>query len=168
MKIESAFCIVLFTAVLLSVPSTTIAQERQSAVKTAAPEQESGTKVNQPAEVLIVHPAEALQAGQDAAADVNEFFWFGGNFLLSSVGCCIFGTAGVLTAYLYKPPPPASRLLGKSPEYISLYLDTYQDAARFRRVVPATLGYLTGSVTCCVVTSIIGYNDIMNFIEDLL
>ncbi len=55
---------------------------------------------------------------QDAEVDVNKFLWFFIGFFGNIVG--------ILIAYAYKPLPPASRLLGKSPEYAAFYTDSYK------------------------------------------
>ena len=67
--------------------------------------------------------AEAIVAGErDAQADVNTGLWF-------LAGCC--GTAvGVIVAYAVEPVPPATRLLGKSPEYVAFYTDAYTAKAK--------------------------------------
>ena len=63
-----------------------------------------------------------LDGERDAKTEVGSTLWF-------MAGCCISAT-GVLFAYLYTPNPPASRLLGKSPEYVAAYTDAYRAAAK--------------------------------------
>ena len=63
--------------------------------------------------------AEAMIAAEsDTLNDINSGMWF--------IGGCVFGLAGLGFAYIYEPTVPASRLLGKSPEYIAFYTDAYK------------------------------------------
>uniref|UniRef100_A0A7C2PLG9 Uncharacterized protein n=1 Tax=candidate division WOR-3 bacterium TaxID=2052148 RepID=A0A7C2PLG9_UNCW3 len=62
------------------------------------------------------------QAEFDAQRDVNGTLWLGAG--------CLFGLLGVGAAYIFEPSPPASRLLGKSPEYVASYTDCYKAAAK--------------------------------------
>ena len=65
-----------------------------------------------------------LTAEQDAGSDAKKVRWFFIGF---------FGNIlGVLIASIYEPTPPASRLLGKSPEHATLYTDSYK--AKSRRI----------------------------------
>ena len=66
------------------------------------------------------------QASEDAKrhaeASVNTRVWF-------LTGC--FGSFfGYLTAYTYHHPGPTVPLLGKSPEYVAFYTDTYRKTAQ--------------------------------------
>ena len=64
--------------------------------------------------------AEAIaDAEKDAAINVNTTRWFW-------TGC--FGGVSALTQ-VYEPSPPASRLIGKSPEYTAYYTDAYKAKA---------------------------------------
>ena len=67
--------------------------------------------------------AEAIAAAEaDAVVDTNTTFWF-------IVGC--FGSLfGLLYANYDVPSAPASRLLGKSPEYVAFYSDAYTIKAK--------------------------------------
>ena len=58
-------------------------------------------------------------AEKDAAINVDTTRWV-------LIGC--FCGVGALTQ-VYEPSPPASRLIGKSPEYIAYYTDTYKAKA---------------------------------------
>ena len=67
--------------------------------------------------------AEAIvTAERDAQADVNTGLWF--------LGGCLGGVLGVIVAYAVEPAPPATRLLGKSPEYVAFYTDAYTAKAK--------------------------------------
>ena len=81
--------------------------------------------------------ADAVAAAeQDAKANVNQGVWGAVGFL------CSFPT--VIVAFTMQPPPPAARFVGKSPEYIRIYTQTYKAKVRNRQAGPATLGCLAG------------------------
>ena len=77
----------------------------------------------------VVAEAKAT-AEMDAEADVNKLLWFGAGVLLSSVALlengCLVSAAGLAGSYFYPLPPPAERFLGKPPEYVNIYTNTYQ------------------------------------------
>ena len=132
MKIDTTFhVLVFFMAVLtFSMPFITIAQEDQWKLEAR------------------------VAAERDAAADTNQLLWIGGNFLLGLAGGCVLGSVGLLGAGLYEPSPPAERLIGKSPEYVLIYADAYQEKVKRIQVSSALIGCLGGSVISgCVVAS---------------
>ena len=95
-----------------------------------------------------------VAAERDAEVDTNQVLWIGGNFLLGVVGGCVLGSVGLLGAHLYEPTPPASRLMGKSPEYVLFYADAYKARARDLQLRSAFIGCLGGSVVSgCVLAS---------------
>ena len=73
-----------------------------------------------------------MAAERDAKSDVNAMLWLGAG--------CLFGPIGIGAAYVIVPSPPASRLLGKSNEYVAGYTDMYEDAARSIQVNKAMIG----------------------------
>ena len=58
-----------------------------------------------------------MQAEMDAKRDVNKAIWF-------IVGCA-GSIIGLLVAQVITASPPQATLLGKSPEYVAAYSDTY-------------------------------------------
>ena len=99
-----------------------------------------------------------VAAERDAEADTNQVLWIGGNFLLGLVGGCVLGLVGLFGVHLYEPQVPASRLMGKSPEYVMFYTDAYKAKSRDLRSRSAFIGCLGGSVVSgCVLASY--YND---------
>jgi len=76
--------------------------------------------------------AARMSAETDAKSDVSALLWMGAGFL--------FNILGVGAAYIIVPSPPASRLLGKSSEYVAIYTDSYQSAARNVQVKNALVG----------------------------
>ena len=78
-------------------------------------------------------PARAtMEATQDAQADENGALWF--------FAGCLLGVIGVVIAYVADPTPPPARLMGKSPEYLAIYMRTYQSEGRSAQVRSALWG----------------------------
>ena len=103
----------------------------------------------------------------DASRDTNKIAWF----LRGMVPVCLvaaitvasdqtgvgYGEAsrhfapnyfspivGMAVALIYSPSPPTERFIGKSPEYISAYTDTYKSKARWLQAQWAAGGAATG------------------------
>jgi hypothetical protein len=83
------------------------------------------------------------QAQIDAAMDSNGFIWMGCGFL--------FGIFAVGAAYIISPNPPAARLVGKSPEYVSMYALAYRQKSRAIRVTNSIIGCLAGGVVTAII-----------------
>jgi len=67
--------------------------------------------------------ADACTAAQTAAkANTSGGLWF--------VAGCLGGVIGLICSYAIVPNPPATALLGKSPEYVAKYTDCYREAAK--------------------------------------
>ena len=83
-----------------------------------------------------------LQACQQAEADAKAFanptIWLAAGFF--------GGIVGVLIAYVLQPNPPASKLLGKSPEYVAYYSDCYRLKVRSIRTQKAWIGCGVGAI----------------------
>jgi hypothetical protein len=77
------------------------------------------------------------QAEADAAADTSSGGWFAAG--------CFLGVIGWAAAYVTEPSPPASRLLGKSPEYVAAYTDAYRLKAKNIRASKSLLGCVIGN-----------------------
>ena len=84
-------------------------------------------------------------AERDAAAQVNKALWF--------FGGCLGGILVIIIANIHEPYPPASALLGKSPEYVSFYTDAYRAKARNLQSSQAMRGC---AANCIVVTGCYG------------
>ncbi len=89
-----------------------------------------------------------MQAEMDAEADVNKVLWIAAGFFL--------GLLGVGAAYVLEPDPPASNLLGKSPEYVAVYTDCYKRKGKSVQVKNAVIGCVLGNLlyvgayACCL------------------
>jgi len=64
-------------------------------------------------------------------------------WVLAGLGCGIFGLGA---AYLIKPSPGAGALLGKSPEYVMCYTESYQENAKNKNAMYAGIGCLVSTV----------------------
>ncbi|MBM3242322.1 hypothetical protein FJZ31_39145 [Candidatus Poribacteria bacterium] len=73
-----------------------------------------------------------IEAERDARKDTNGALWF-------FAGCC-GGPVGLVVSYAITPSPPASRLLGKSPEYVAYYTDFYRAKAKNIQTSRALMG----------------------------
>jgi len=76
-----------------------------------------------------------MEATADAQADENGALWF--------FAGCILGIIGVVIAYVAEPTPPPQRLMGKSPEYLSVYTTTYSGQGRSAQLHSALWGFGT-------------------------
>lgn len=102
--------------------------------------------------------AEAIIAAeQDANKDINKPFWFGAGCFLSGLFFLpvpfgyIVPPAGVVGTYFYRPAPPLSRLIGKSPEYVDAYTSAYELKRGNIQAQWASAGCLGGCLTVTVV-----------------
>jgi len=77
---------------------------------------------------------EYLQGKLDGERDAKgNPLWF-----LAGAGCGIIGAGA---AYLIKPSPPASALIGKSAEYVLGYTEGYKNKARNQNTTYACAGW---------------------------
>ena len=87
-------------------------------------------------------PEEYVKAELDAKRDV-ELSIRSGSWFVFGFFC---GGIGVLSAYLTSPSPDPTRLVGKSPYYVDVYVQIYESVAKKRRLKSSVLGCLTLSV----------------------
>ena len=129
MKRHSTFHILaLLTAVLVfSTPLVTLAQQNAE-----VPASKTTTEVEK---LGVIEAAKA-----DAKSDLDNtqrILWF-----LGGVGC---GVCTVGAAAVSNPNPPMHRLLGKSPEYVAIYANTYTKQMRTSRFGLASAGCLVST-----------------------
>jgi hypothetical protein len=72
------------------------------------------------------------QGTQDAEADLNGAIWF--------LAGCGLTWIGIIIAYVVDPVPPASRMMGKSPEYVVAYTAAYKAAGKSAQAHQAIIG----------------------------
>lgn len=87
------------------------------------------------------------QAQAAAKREVNKLTWFG-------VGCTV-NMGGFAIATLTTSPPPESRLLGRSPEYVEAFTAAYRVESRRIQMVYAGWGCATSTAGCCIVSYIV-------------
>ncbi len=58
---------------------------------------------------------------------------------------CLFGIFGMIAAAVIDPPVPATKLLGKSPEYVVFYTEAYRSNLKQKRIEAAGHGCLVGN-----------------------
>ncbi len=92
------------------------------------------------------------QAQQDVQMEVNKTLWL----VIGFFG----GILGIAAAYVIEPSPPASKLIGKSPEYVAAYTDCYKDAGKKLQTNAAIKGCVLGAIIyavsygCCLLLNI--------------
>ncbi len=92
------------------------------------------------------------QAQQDVQMEVNKTLWLAIGFF--------GGIFGIAAAYIIEPSPPASKLLGKSPEYVAAYTDCYKEAGKKIQTNAAIKGCVIGALVsiatygCCILFNI--------------
>lgn len=89
------------------------------------------------APAIAAPPQDANQGCADgerqAQSDINGTTWF-------AIGC-LAGLIGYLIA-MQEPNPPATQLLGKSPEYVAAYTDCYRKEGKSIKTKNAMYGCL--------------------------
>jgi hypothetical protein len=130
MKINSIFRVLVFGGILLTFNMSFAALAQRN---------------------LVVAQAEA-DATSDANKDVNKPLWFGTGCLLSGLvflplpgwSSCLLPPIGVTGTYFYRPAPPVSRLIGRTPEYVDVYTSTYKSKRGNVQASWASAGCLSG------------------------
>ena len=132
MKLNSPFYVLAFCMMFLIFSTPFIALSQQTAMEKQAIE----------------------DAKQDVETHINKPMWF-------AIGCLMPGF-GLLGPYLYRPPVPAGRTIGKPAEYVAFYSDTYKSEMEKLQFQYALTGCTTGVVLqgCLLVfwLAIIGAN----------
>ena len=89
-------------------------------------------------------------ATQDAEAAFDERLWYFTGLL--------FTAGGYFLAHTYYRPVPAVPLLGKSPEYVAFYTDSYRERSRELRSYAARTGCIHGAfVQGCLLGGVMLY-----------
>jgi hypothetical protein len=78
--------------------------------------------------------AAVMLAEADAKRDISATKW-----KLIGMAGFLYG-ATMVTAYAVHPDPPATRLIGRTPEYTAFYVETWKDRSKARRVKNAWIG----------------------------
>ena len=91
--------------------------------------------------------AAAAKNDADNDADADGCLWFCSGFSLALGGGCLLGSLSLIGSYLHRPSPPLTRLVGKPPEYIGVYIDTYTERRRVVASSAAIVGCTLGAAT---------------------
>lgn len=91
---------------------------------------------------------DAMQATMDAKRDTKPL-----NSQAWTFAGCFGSTLGVVGAYAMTPSVPPAKLLGKSPEYVDSYIQTYQQEMKNKRAKHAVIGCVGSQ---CVVAMLYG------------
>ena len=91
--------------------------------------------------------AAAAENDADNDADADGCLWFCSGFSLAIGGGCLLGSLSLIGSYLDRPSPPLTRLVGKPPEYIGVYIDTYKERRRVAASSAAVVGCTLGAAT---------------------
>ena len=111
-----------------------------------------GTKIQGASSQGSTGMQAVIDAERDASAAADQLIWLGGTFVGTSfLGCLFCGLPSIAVAYIYQPQPPTSRLIGKSPEYVMIYQQTFKEKVRGHQTRGATLGCIGGSVVAAIV-----------------
>lgn len=142
MKTNLIFRVIVFWVVLLtfSMPFTALAQQN-----------------------LVVAQAEA-DATADANKDVTKPLWFGTGCLLAGLvflplpgwSSCLLPPVGLTGTYFYRPGPSPARLIGRTPEYVSVYTSTYKSKRGSVQANWASAGCLSGCAAVGLISFGIG------------
>ena len=124
-------------------------------VSTGAVFAQDSTAVSQPPQAVqaasTMSSASAAQAEDqarmDARSDVKGGTWF-------IVGC-LLGLVGWIIAYVVEPNPPATRLLGQSPDYVAVYTDAYKREGKKVQSQKALSGCLVGTCVSVILEVIL-------------
>lgn len=91
--------------------------------------------------------ANAAKHDANTDADEDGCLWFCSGFSLALGGGCLLGSLSLVSSYAYQPSPPLRRLVGKPPEYIAVYIDTYKEHRRSAAADAAIVGCTLGAAT---------------------
>lgn len=140
MKISSTFYVFGIVVLAFSIPLATLAQPN-----------------------LVVVQAE-IDAAADANKDINKLLWFGTGCLLSGLtflpipgwSSCLLPPIGLTGTYFYRPAPPVSRLIGRTPEYVDVYTSTYKSKRGNIQARWASMGCIGGGASVSLIAVGIG------------
>ncbi len=114
MKLNSPFYVLVFCMVFLIFSTSFIALSQQTSIEKQAIE----------------------DAKRDVEVHINKPMWV-------AIGCLI-PVFGLLGPYLYRPPVPTGRTIGKPPEYVAFYTDAYKTEMEKLQFQYALTGCATG------------------------
>jgi len=84
-----------------------------------------------------------IEGAQDARADENGTLWF--------FAGCLLGLIGVVIAVVAEPTPPPARMMGKSPDYLTIYTQAYRSEGKSAQLRSSLWGLGTAVVVGVVI-----------------
>ena len=105
---------------------------------------------------LAQQTEDAHQAVLDAKkdADISDDPFSYGCFVFVATLGCLNGLAALAAVHRDLPTPPAERFIGKSPEYIKFYTQTYQQTIVRQRRGATVCGCLAGNLVTAAITGV--------------
>ncbi len=88
-----------------------------------------------------------VTAEQDALSDANKLLWLVAGLALNVIG--------LITAYVYEPSPPASRLMEKSEEEVLFYTEAYRAKTRQIQLTSALIGFIISVVIVIILVVVL-------------
>jgi hypothetical protein len=82
--------------------------------------------------------AQVAEAQAQAKSDVSPILWL-------AIGCLLNVVGWVMAMLVTFTNPPVSSLLGKSPDYVTVYTDAYKAEAKRIQTGKALIGCLVGT-----------------------
>lgn len=137
--------------------------------------------LSSPLATLAQQISVEVQAQQDAKSDFNKFAWFTAGYIGCASGwtilalndetedsiriplACLGMTVPLLPivfAISAASAPPTERLLGKSPEYVNVYVDSYAKEVKRQRVIFSVAGCGSGTISAPIILLAIGVIDL--------
>ena len=99
--------------------------------------------------------AQAIaDAKKDASQDTNAMNWY----LFGCLGVGLCSPIIVGASFVYTPRVPTDRLVGKSPEYITSYTQTYQKERKSVQVKATIGGCLSSNTVAAILTAYVMNN----------
>lgn len=106
--------------------------------------------------VIVTAQEDTTSTCQTAKNDAKENHGSGG-YQAAGFFCGIFG---FILATASDPKTPAARLVGKSPEYVSIYSNCYESVAKKQNVKSACGGWLMGTAAVIFVNTVVAASSV--------
>ena len=137
--------------------------------------------LSSPLATLAQQVSAEIQAKQDAKSDVNKVAWFTAGFIGCASGWMVLVLSDEIENPLRRPlvclgmmvpllpivyatstssAPPTERLLGKPPEYVDVYVDSYTKEVKRQQVISSASGCAVGYVSTAIILLAHGVLDI--------
>ena len=141
--------------------------------------------LSSPLATLAQQVSAEVQAKQDAKSDVNKVAWFTAGFIGCASGWTMLALIDsgdyidsatldqslrclvvmvpflpMVSAIFVSSTPPTERLLGKSPEYVNVYVDSYAKEVKRQRIILSVGGCGVSFISVPIILLAIGVIDL--------